>query len=128
MMSHQPPTQPQVELVAYIRTRGPMAISVATDYVRLNNLHEPDPYSLSLLWIRTAIEAGEIQLYRDANGVILYGMPKIKKLDRPHTAPPIQTGLFSSAPPTTAQLAAQAAKLATLTEQPKPDKELTACD
>ena len=126
MTTHQPPTQRQVELVAYVRTRGPIPISVATEYVRLNNLHEPDPYSLTLLWIRTAIEAREIQIYLDGNGVLLYGMPKLRKLDRPHAAPPIQTSLLHAAPTTTAQLAAQAAKLATLTEQPKPKKEPTA--
>ena len=125
MMYHHPPIQRQIELIAYIRTRGPMAISMPTEYVRLNNLHEPDPYSLTLLWIRTAIEAREIQIYRDGNGAILYGMPKLKTFDKPRGAPPIQGGLTWNAPPTTAQLAAQAAKLATLTEQPQPTKEPT---
>jgi len=122
-MSEQPPTQRQVEFVAYVRIHGPITGNQATEYVRLNNLHEPDPYTISLLWLKAAIEAKEVQVYRDNEGGLLYGTPKRKKLDRLKPPAPVQTCLNRNAPPSTAQLAAQAAALATLLDQANPEKE-----
>jgi hypothetical protein len=122
-MTHQPITQPQLEFVAYVRSRGPMTINQASDYTRMNNLHESDPYTLTLSWLKAAIEVHDVAVYRDGNGVILYAMPKLKKLKRRPPMPPAQTDFTHTAPATTAQLAAQAAKLAALNEQPQPEKE-----
>jgi len=122
-MSGHPPSQRQLEFVAYVRTHGPITPNQATDYVRLNNLHEPHPYTLSLLWLKAAIETHKIQIYRDAHGAILYTMPRLKTLQKPNPPTPVQTDLARKAPPTTAQLAAQAAALATLDSQPLKPKE-----
>lgn len=122
-MSEHPSSQRQVEFVAYVRTRGPITGNEATEYVRLNNLHEPDPYALSLHWLKAALEKKEIQLYRDNNGGILYAMPKLKRLERPKPPQPVQTDLARNAPPSTAQLAAQAAALATLLDPTQTKKE-----
>ena len=122
-MSGQATTQAEVEFVAYVRTRGPFTVTEATEYVRLNNLHEPAPYTLTLTWLKKAIEEKTLTIYRDGLGVLLYGMPNLKKFKQPAPPRPIQTDLARKAPPTTAQLAAQAAALATLADQPNNEKE-----
>ena len=118
-MTRQPPVQRQAEFESHIHHAGPMTLNQATEYVRLNNMHIADPQTLALQWLKAALDACIIRAYRNGRAEILYGRPGLKIIDRPHIAPPIQVGLFSSAPSTTTQLAAQAAALATLTEQPR---------
>jgi len=111
-MSHQPPVQRQVEFVAYVRTRGPLTLNQATDYVRLNNMTEPDPCTLCLSWLKAALETREIQLYRNADAGILYGMPKLKSLKRYLPLPPTQTNFTRPTPATITEAARAAAQAA----------------
>jgi len=111
-MTGQPVLQRQVEFVAHVRTRGPMPISEATEYVRLNNMTEPDPYTLTLLWLRAAVQSREVKIYRDGLGVILYASPGLKKLKRYPPLPPVQTDLTRTAPATITESARAAADAA----------------
>jgi hypothetical protein len=109
-------TRPPSDFIAWIYASGTVTVHDCVEWVRSNCIDQTDPRTPAYTWILNLIEESTIKTTHTETNVLLIptNSHRRPKVSRP--APPQQISLFPTFPQSTEQLAAQAAKLASLTD------------